>query len=117
VQGAGDTTAMLASLGENRDRKIRWLRRIGTLTMTNESSSPAEHYVACEECAEQNKRGSVRCARCGAELLKVVGAAIDPQLRDFDAAQAELAEKLQRERRKTVMIDILQSGGSEFKPR
>jgi hypothetical protein len=47
----------------------------------------------------------------------VAGAKIDPELRDFNAAQAELEEKLQRERRKTVMMNILQSGGSEFKPR
>jgi transcription initiation factor IIE alpha subunit len=84
--------------------------------MTNESSSSAEHYVTCGDCDEQNKLGSVRCARCGADLPKVKSAAIDPELRDFNAAQAELAEKIQRERRKTVMIDILRSSGSAFKP-
>jgi hypothetical protein len=42
---------------------------------------------------------------------------MDPELRSFNAAQAELAEKIQRERRKTVMIDILLSSGSEFKPK
>ena len=84
--------------------------------MTNESSSSAEQYVTCGDCDEQNKLGSVRCARCGADL-PVRGAQIDPELRAFNAAQAELAEKLQRERRKTVMIEMLLSGGSEFKPR
>jgi hypothetical protein len=45
----------------------------------------------------------------------VKGAPIDPELSAFNAKQAELAEKIQRERRKTVMIEILLSGGSEFK--
>jgi DNA-directed RNA polymerase subunit RPC12/RpoP len=85
--------------------------------MTNESIPIEDSYVTCPDCAEQNKLGSVRCARCGAELPRVAGAKIDPELRDFNAAQAELEEKLQRERRKTVMMNILQSGGSEFKPR
>lgn len=85
--------------------------------MTNESSPPAEFPVACIACDEENRQGSVRCARCGAELPLVGGAPIDRELRGFNKAQSELSEKLQRERRKTVMIDILLSGGSEFKPR
>jgi hypothetical protein len=83
--------------------------------MSNESSAAPERYVNCGACKEQNKQGSVRCARCGADLPKVDGAAMDPELRAFNAAQAELAEKIQRERRRTVMIDILLSSGSEFK--
>jgi hypothetical protein len=85
--------------------------------VTDELSSPDEDHVTCADCGEQNKLGSLRCARCGAELPKVAGAKIDPELRDFNAAQAELAEKIQRDRRKTIMIDMLRSGGSEFKPR
>jgi hypothetical protein len=85
--------------------------------MTNESSPPAELRVVCDACDEENRRGSVRCARCGAELPTVEGAAIDRELRGFNNARAELSQKLQRERRKTVMIDILLSGASEFKPR
>lgn len=83
--------------------------------MTNESRSPAQPHVTCAACDEQNKHGSLRCARCGADLPKVKGAPIDPELSAFNAKQAELAEKIQRERRKTVMIEILLSGGSEFK--
>ena len=77
--------------------------------MTNESN-PAESYATCTDCAEQNKIGSVRCARCGAGLLDVKGAAMDPELRDFNVAQAELAEKLQEERRKTNMAEMLRTG-------
>lgn len=85
--------------------------------MTNESGSSEEQYVTCGDCDEQNKRGSVRCARCGADLPVREGVEMDPELLTFNAAQAELAEKLQRERRKTVMIEIVLSGGSDFKPR
>ena len=84
--------------------------------MTDESKSPAACHVVCGVCDEQNKLGSIRCARCGADLPKLKGVAIDPELRDFNAAQAELAKKIQRERRRTVMIEILLTGGSEFKP-
>jgi transcription initiation factor TFIIIB Brf1 subunit/transcription initiation factor TFIIB len=85
--------------------------------MTNESSPEPSFYATCADCDEQNKQGSVRCARCGAVLTRLGGVPIDPELRTFNAAQAELAERIQRERRKTVMIDILLSGGSEFKRR
>lgn len=91
-------------------------RRNRAVTMTNQSSPPAERAPVCEACSEQNRAGSLRCARCGAEL-PVGDAAMDRELRNFNDAQVELSEKLQRERRKTVMIDILLSGGSEFKPR
>ncbi len=84
--------------------------------MANETGSPEAQYVTCGECDEQNKRGSVRCARCGADLPAMEGVEMDPELRTFNAAQAELAEKTQRERRRTVAIEILLSGGSEFKP-
>jgi hypothetical protein len=107
----------LVGLGKLFGWKIRWIRQIGTLKMTSESISVPDPYVTCGDCAEQNKQGSVRCARCGADLPTVEGVAMDPELRSFNAAQAELAEKIQRERRKTVMIDILLSSGSEFKPK
>jgi hypothetical protein len=83
----------------------------------NESRPPAESHVTCKDCNEQNKPGSTHCARCGAVLPDIEGAKTDGELRAFNAAQAELAEKLLRERRRTVMIDILQTGGSAFKPR
>jgi predicted amidophosphoribosyltransferase len=70
------------------------------LNVTNESTPPAESYVVCEGCGEQNKRGSTRCARCGAELPVVVGAKVDPELRAFNIAQAQLAEGLRSEYRK-----------------
>jgi hypothetical protein len=83
--------------------------------MTYESRPVPVSYLICGDCDEQNKQGSLRCARCGAGLPQLGGVAIDPELRTFNAAQAELAERVQRERRKTVMIEILLSGGSEFK--
>jgi hypothetical protein len=72
--------------------------------------------VTCADCEEQNKVGSLRCARCGADLPNVNGRAIDPELRAFNAAQADLAEKIQRERRKTVMIEMILREMSESKP-
>jgi hypothetical protein len=99
------------------------IRSNGTLTernqavvMTNQPSQPAEFAPVCDACSEENRPGSVRCARCGIELSSGDGP-VDRELRGFNHAQAELSAKLQRERRKTVMIDILLSGGSEFKPR
>ncbi|HEV7958099.1 MAG TPA: hypothetical protein VGP11_01425 [Acidimicrobiales bacterium] len=79
--------------------------------MTSEHGSARAVHVACATCSEENKLGSRRCARCGAVLPAVEGAKIDPELRNFNIAQAKLAEQIQRERRRTVMIDILTSGG------
>jgi hypothetical protein len=36
---------------------------------------------------------------------------MDPELRAFNVAQAQLAEKIKEERRKTILIDILRTGG------
>jgi transcription initiation factor TFIIIB Brf1 subunit/transcription initiation factor TFIIB len=79
--------------------------------MTSDHSETPKSYVQCEACSEENKLGSIRCARCGAVLPKVEGARIDPELRDFNIAQAKLAEQVKQERRKTILIDILTSGG------
>ncbi len=79
--------------------------------MANEEGAVQTSYVKCESCSEENKLGSRRCARCGAGLPKVEGGRIDPELRDFNIAQAKLAEQIQRERRRTVLIDMLTSGG------
>lgn len=87
------------------------------VSMTNENGTDAASYVKCEACGEENKLGSRRCARCGAGLRVVVGAKIDPELHDFNVAQEKLAEQIARERRRTVMIDILTAGGSLLGPR
>ena len=78
--------------------------------MTSEDGTAPASYVKCGACSEENKLGSRRCARCGAVLPIVEGTKIDPELRDFNIAQAKLAEQIQRERRRTVMIDILTTG-------
>jgi hypothetical protein len=79
--------------------------------MTNEQVPAPVSYVKCETCGEENKLGSRRCSRCGEGLPVVQGAKIDPELHDFNVAQAKLAEQIQQERRRTVMIDILMTGG------
>lgn len=96
--------------------------------MTNEASgakeipavdpvaAQADSSVLCAECGEENKKGSTRCARCGAALPEGDGS-VDPELRDFNIAQARLAEQLRQERRKTILRDILGAGGTLFGPR
>lgn len=81
------------------------------VSVSSESEPTQASHVKCEACSEENKLGSTRCARCGAALPEVKGAAMDPELRAFNVAQAQLAEKIKEERRKTILIDILRTGG------
>lgn len=62
-------------------------------------------FVLCAQCDEDNKKGSTRCARCGEELPEGDGS-VDPELRDFNIAQARLAEQNRQERRKTILRDM-----------
>ena len=68
-------------------------------------------YITCEACSEENKLGSTRCARCGAVLKVTADTKIDPELADFNVAQAQLAEKNRQERRDRLLKDIAATGG------
>ena len=74
-------------------------------------------YITCEACSEENKLGSTRCARCGAVLTVTADTKIDPELADFNVAQAQLAEKNRQERRDRLLKDIAATGGVFLNPR
>ncbi len=78
--------------------------------MTSEPGLTKETYVTCEACGEENKRGSTRCARCGAELPHVDGGVVDPELQAFNAAQDALAEENRRGRLAAFLKGIAGTG-------
>jgi len=66
--------------------------------------------ITCESCSEENKLGSTSCARCGAVLKVTEDTRVDPELVDFNVAQAELARKNRQERRVRLLKDIAATG-------
>lgn|GEM_PF-7102388 len=55
-------------------------------------------YLECVSCHEENKRGSARCARCGARLPANDAMGVDPELQRFLVEQERLRTQLFDER-------------------
>jgi hypothetical protein len=73
--------------------------------------------ITCEACAEENKIGSTRCARCGAVLKVCDDAKVDPELVTFNANQIAMAEKNRQEHREWMLQDIATTAGIFIHPR
>jgi len=88
-----------------------------TMVKDNYERRAVSPYITCEACTEENKLGSTRCARCGAVLKVTEDTTVDPELVDFNVAQAEMAEKNRQERRDRLLKDIAATGGWALGPR
>jgi hypothetical protein len=75
-----------------------------------DQGSDVEFNVTCPACSEENKSGSTRCARCGATLEKTEDAVVDPELAEFSATQAEVAQRKGQERLDRILRGISATG-------
>jgi len=53
------------------------------------TSTEDEGLIECSSCHELNRPGTKECARCGAELPRLLELDIDPELETSDEVQAQ----------------------------